>query len=144
MHDLNGKTLEAIYITDDKLHMRFVTTDGEEIIYHAAFSGYHGGAYFYQIEGANDLFCEPIIDVVESRHEDQWLSDDDCEGTAVWRFVTQKHGDTMTLEFRAEHNGYYSGWPTNDPDDGDAAHLEEDAKWLQLMPTPKTPTTTVV
>lgn len=58
--------------------------------------------------------------------EEEW---GDVIDYAIYGLFTQKHGETMTIDFRVEHNGYYGGWANLVTHGVD---LDEDVTWKAL------------
>lgn len=113
---LVGKTIESVWLSEDSYYLAFVTLDGERLVWMSE-GDCCAHAYFYQVEGANDLIGHTITSV-EASEVTTKEGDYDVVDTEMHRIGTNK-GEMMTIEFRTEHNGYYCGWakPSEWPDD---------------------------
>ena len=117
---LHGKTIESVWADKGGYYIKFVTTEGEEFTWMAV-GDCCAHAFVNSYEGINDLFGSEVTKVVVSgvttvTTDD--IGDYDVVDTEWIRFHN-KWGESLVLELRTEHNGYYGGWlepATKEPD----------------------------
>jgi hypothetical protein len=105
---LKGKTIESIWKDTAEYFLAFVCTDGTRVCFKAE-ADCCARAYFYQLEGAEGLIGQVVTEVQASEVKIEDAVSEGVLDTQWYRFQTPK-GEALVIEFRTEHNGYYSGW----------------------------------
>jgi hypothetical protein len=107
MSALLGKTIVDVRIKANQSRLAFLTDDGW-IVFEAV-GDCCAHAYFYQIEGIEDVIGHTITEVrsceLPGTEDDYGVTD-----VAFISLVAAPYGQAC-IEFRTEHNGYYCGWP---------------------------------
>lgn len=102
---LVGKTIRAIYMSQDDMAICFELMDGEKL-YYRAYGDCCAHAYFYQWQNLEDIVGYPVTEVLEesvdSINEDGGVTD-------IMFYTIKTELGHAPFEFRISHNGYYGG-----------------------------------
>lgn len=102
-----GKTVKRLYVSDGSEALKFVFTDGEEIIWET-WGDCCSSSWWNDITEVNALFGTPILEFEE-------VQMDDVSSESDWELI-QAYGVKLTTQqgkpffvFRNSSNGYYGG-----------------------------------
>lgn len=126
MEKLEGRVVREVRQDPDGGDLYFVTDTGP-----LAFEAYGdccAHAYFYQVEGMDEILGRPILSVEEG---ETTCTEQGREYLDAFFVTIKTDRGRATAELRTEHNGYYSGMARNvDPPPQDTS------KWRVLATTP--------
>ncbi|MGG3758204.1 hypothetical protein ABET26_21730 [Bacillus anthracis] len=130
---LVGKTIEKVFIGNDKWSLRFITNDG--IVEWNTENECCNEVWFEHLDDLDALVGATVIEVEGDRWGD-WndISEEDEYGEVLEQsFLKIKtHNGVCTVEVRNSHNGYYGGSVNEKLSEYEKEIFEDDDKWKEV------------
>jgi hypothetical protein len=104
--DLLNKTINEVYIGEDKTYLKFVTSEGEFSYY--AYGDCCSQSWFNHLDGLDRLIGQEVKQIV-GKPSSEVLPEKDQDQVEMygWTLITPK--GYVDLEMRNDSNGYYGG-----------------------------------
>ncbi len=107
MKELVGKTVNKVYISDDKELLKFEINDGESVVYHAE-KDCCNDVWFNHVNGLQNLIGATVISVYDKPDIDNATpTRQDMDIVYGWTVITVN--GYFDVEMRNSSNGYYGG-----------------------------------
>ncbi|PEO25837.1 DUF7448 domain-containing protein [Bacillus wiedmannii] len=130
---LVGKTIEKVFVGNDKWSLRFVTNDG--VVEWDTENDCCNEVWFEHLDDLDALTGATVFEVEDDGSGD-WedISEEDEYGDvlerAFWKIKTNQ--GVCTIEVRNSHNGYYGGRVNETSSEHEREFFEDDDKWKEV------------